>query len=167
MRHAIDENVLVVANDLSRLSRNLDPICPEASDACRLASADFLQSALASGFVILDTRSEYFDKYRAHCSLEGQPGVGDMFLQMVFARGYTDWAHRVEIRGDNGSYCLPEEILQSGFDNDDFLWLAGALNAEQPASVVNAVDSDYGEHTELLNSNGVTVVELCLGPRNQ
>lgn len=158
---AIDENVLVVANDLSRVSQNLPPICPDAGDECRLVSAEFLRNAVSMGNVILDANSEYFDKYRAHCSMQGQPGVGDMFLRAVFERGYTDWAHRVDIRTAAGNYALPHSILSSSFDNDDYLWLAGALNADQPASVVNAVDSDYQDHAALLSENRFTIVELC------
>lgn len=161
MLDVFDENVLVVANDLSRISAGLEPISDGTSDDCRVKCAERLMKAIRTGKVVLDAGSEYFDKYRAHCSMQGQPGVGDAFVRLVYERGYTDWAQRVEIRTGDGTIRLPPEITGSGFDNDDYLWIAGALNCPKKACVVNAVDADYHEHAELLNNNGLIVDQLC------
>lgn len=161
MLDVFDENVLVVANDLSRVSRGLAPVCADASDECRLRCADALIDAIERRRVILDNEAEYFDKYRAHCSMHGQPGIGDAFLRAIYERGYTDWIVRVDISDGAGGYRLPAEVVASTFDRDDLLWLAGAVNAPSKAHVVNAVDSDYREHEELLRRNGISVRELC------
>lgn len=161
MADIFDENVLIVANDLSRASQGIEVLCPEASDHCRLACAERLQIAAATGGVGLDDGTEYFDKYRSHCAFEGQPGVGDAFLRVVFERGYTEWAERIRIRDESNEFLLPAAILSSKFDPDDFLWLAGVLNAKSPSQIVNAVDSDYREHAALLAAHGIEVDELC------
>lgn len=161
MPAVVDENVLVVANDLSRLSRGLEPLCPEASEECRIACAEELYRLVEKGNVVLDGGSEYFDKYRAHCSLQGQPGVGDTFLRSVFERGYTPWATRVAIRDEQGNYTIPQEIMDSSFDRDDLPWLAGCHRGPPRTSLINAVDSDYAEHADLLRKHKIVVREVC------
>lgn len=157
----VDENVLVVANDLTRRSLGLHPICPEASDDCGLKCADALTELIENGIVGLDEGSEVFDKYKSHCSFSGQPGVGDAFLRAVFERGYIpNWARRINIRLDS-DINLPGSFLQCGFDNDDYVWIALAYNAGEPAKILNAVDSDYSIHHSDCASIGVLVEELC------
>jgi hypothetical protein len=157
----VDENVLIVANDLTRRSAGLEPECPEADDACGLRCADALVELTESGQVGLDEGTEVFDKYRSHCNFSGQPGIGDAFLRAVFERGYDPtWAKRVEVRNEHG-LIIPEQLEQSGFDNDDYIWVAVSLNCGEPSTILNAVDSDYNIWRDLLKDLGVNVTELC------
>lgn len=161
MTSVVDENVLIVANDLTRRSQGLAPLCPEADDDCGIACADALYDLIENGRVGLDDGSEILEKYKQHCSFSGQPGVGDAFMRAVFERGYDDsWAERVSVRA-NGNFKLPESFLSCGFDNDDHLWIAVAHNASVTASVLNAVDSDYQIHAEELGKLDLTIVQLC------
>jgi len=163
MLRVVDENVLVVANDLTKETLGLATSFPDASEDCRISCAEYLHDIVKNGRIILDSDSEYFDKYRSHASLSGQPGVGDVFLRMVYERGYvTSWATRITIRnGDD--YLLPDSFKSSPFDNDDYLWVAGAYNSTSPSEIANACDSDYDECVDDLNAIGVRVNQLCAG----
>ena len=116
---------------------------------------------ITKGRIGLDDGSEVLEKYGAHCDFSGQAGIGDLFLRSVYQRGYdSQWAIRVPVR--NGEdYALPQEFVASGFDNDDFLWVAIAYNAPAEAEIVNAVDSDYTEFTDAFDAIGVSVREIC------
>ena len=161
MFSVVDENVLIVANDLTRSSLGVAIRCPEASPDCQLCAANELARLSRDGGLILDAGSEFFDKYRSCASMAGQPGVADAFLKVVFERGYDpNWCSRVTIQ-NNEIYLLPLEILASGFDRDDLCWLAGAYNSAEPAEILNAVDSDYQEWTECIAHAGIIVRELC------
>ncbi|QOT70150.1 hypothetical protein H5V43_08140 [Sphingobium fuliginis] len=163
MLRVVDENVLVVANDLTKESLGLPTNFPDASEECRISCAEYLRDIAENGRIILDSESEYFDKYRNHASFSGQPGVGDMFLRMVYERGYvSSWATRITIRDEKG-YLLPDSFTSSPFDNDDYLWVAGAYNATSAAEIANACDSDYDECEDDLNALGVRVNQLCAG----
>ena len=163
MLRVVDENVLVVANDLTKESLGLPTSFPDASEECRIACAEYLRNIVENGRIILDSESEYFDKYRNHASFSGQPGVGDMFLRIVYERGYvSSWATRIPIR-DEKDYLLPASFKSSTFDNDDYLWVAGAYNSTSPAEIANACDSDYDECSAELNAIGIRVNQLCAG----
>lgn len=161
MLKVFDENVIIVANDLTRLSLGSEPICPQANEACRIAAVDALSNVISRGGLVLDSGSEYLEKYRLAGSLSGQPGIGDAFVRAVFQKGYNpDWATRVEIR-DGDNYVLPEGFEAIGFDEDDHLWIAGAHKAGKTSRIVNAVDSDYTEAQVALEAFGIKVLELC------
>lgn len=157
----VDENLLIVANDLTRRSRGVAVCCPEANDECRLNAVNELTRLVRMGGVILDIDDIFFTKYRSCSSMAGQPGVGDAFLKVVFERGYDpNWATRVLIV-EGELYRLPEIILSSGFDRDDLCWLSAAYNSPQPSEVLNAVDSDYREWAEVISDAGISVREIC------
>jgi hypothetical protein len=161
MLSVVDENVVVVANDLSRISLGAAPTCPEASENCRVAAADELARLARDGGLVLDAESEFFDKYRACASMAGQPGIADVFVKLVFERGYDPaWCCRVKIR-NAADYILPQAILDSGFDRDDLCWLAAAHNCGEEAEVLNAVDSDYAEWSDEIAAAGIAVREIC------
>lgn len=161
MTIVVDENVLIIANDLTRRSLGLEPLCPDANEDCGISCAEALLSLIENGRVGLDDGSEVLDKYKSHCSFSGQPGVGDTFLRAVFERGYVEsWAERVIIR-ENGAIRLPNSFLNCGFDNDDHVWVAIAHNSSEKAKILNAADSDYRIHAGDLSVLNLEIVELC------
>lgn len=102
------------------------------------------------------------DKYKAHASFKGQPGVGDAFLRFVYEKGYDAAAvTRVDIRNGDGTWRLPANFLICGFDDDDLLWVSAAHNSPKPSQILNACDSDYDEHAAALAAIPVSVSELC------
>lgn len=161
MLRVVDENVLVVANDLTLVSLNRPVRCVGASDECRINCVRALEELIEGGGLILDDRSEYLEKYAAHANFSGQPGIGDAFMRLVYERGYDPgWATRVVIRNEAG-YIIPQIFMDCGFHDDDFLWVAGAFNAPEEAEILNACDSDYFEHAADLAALPVSVRELC------
>lgn len=121
MLKVVDENVIVVANDLTRLSLGLEIRCADATEECRISCVEALEGIIGRGEIVLDDGSEFLEKYKSHATFAGQPGIGDAFLRFVYERGYdTKWVTRVRIRAD-GSYLLPTAFTQSGFHDDDYL----------------------------------------------
>lgn len=160
MNYAIDENVLAVANDIGRILSGKEPICTHASDLCRLASVDFLESALSNARVLIDTDDIVFGYYRRKASMAGQPGSGDAFLMALYQSSYDDTKVK-RIVVDNGiGNGLPEDFVNCGFDKDDMIYVALAKSVPGSA-VVNAVDSDYSEYSEQLSSLGVEIKQIC------
>ena len=160
MNWAIDENVIAVANDVARVDRGDQPNCPQADDACRLACVTFLASARRDGKVIVDGADVVFSYYRRKASLSGQPGSGDAFLKALFQVMYDpDHIVRVDL-APAPTFGLPAAFVQSGFDPDDFIYVA--LAAARPNSIIiNAVDSDYQIHAAQIAAVPADVRELC------
>lgn len=161
MASVVDESVLVIANDLTRISLGLIPRTPQADENCRLACVAFLENLMENGSIVIDDGTEFLEKYKAHCSFSGQPGIGDAFFRAVFERGYDPtWVDRVTI-AEGGNYLLPDGFLNSGFHNDDFLWVSAAYNGPVGTHIANGCDSDYGEFAGAITAIGVEVVEVC------
>ena len=157
----VDENVLVVANDLTRLSRGLIAISPQVSGECQLACVTFIEELMTNDTIVIDDGTLFLEKYKSHCSFSGQPGIGDAFLRAVFERGYSnDWVTRVTIVDGEG-FRLPAAFLGCGFDNDDMLWIAAAFNGPLDTMVANACDSDYQDFEATIAGIGVAVLEIC------
>lgn len=152
---AVDTNVLVVANG-GNAQANAEP-----TGACRLAAIDALTDIKDRRTLLLDTGGEILDEYRRHCNYSGQPGVGDQFFR---------WAHQnapllanVSLTPHSGRRYneFPSDQALVSFDYDDRVFVAVAIAGLKPNRILNAVDSDYGQHLSALSNAGVTVEELC------
>jgi hypothetical protein len=148
-RHAVDENVLVVAN-----RRNT-----HADDGCVLACINFLASCREQESLVLDYDYEILQRYSNHCDHSGQPGVGDEFFRWAFTSVGT--LHRVILHPHptRGFEQFPDDPALATFDMNDRVYVAAAITGADGA-VVNAVDSDYEQHVQALSTH-VTVMELC------
>ena len=94
----------------------------------------------------------------------GQPGVGDAFLRAVLTRrADPSWCTLVPItpHAERGFEEYPEDPDLASFDPSDRKFVAVALAGPQPAGVLNAVESDWWDHREALERNGVHVEFLC------
>ncbi len=147
MQYVVDENVLVVANGDSH-----------ATDDCLEACIDFLVACQDASALVLDDAREMLGKYAAHCNHSGQPGVGDLFF--VWARDAAATLPSVSLPKTGNDYDdFPDDPGLAKFDDDDRIWVAGALTAG--SHLVNAVDSDYSHFAAPLQNAGLTVRELC------
>lgn len=160
MNLAIDENVIAVANDISRILRSENPVCPQATDICRLASVELLEQAINSNRVLIDMGDKVLSYYRRKASMSGQPGSGDAFLMALYQQSYDpERVIRVEVPDEEG--CgLPVDFVRCGFDIDDMVYIALARSSP-PAELINAVDSDYAIFSHAIQELGVTVREIC------
>ncbi len=160
MNWAIDENVLAVANDISRSARGEAVLCAQAGDSCRLACVDFLNHAIRHGTILIDSNGLVLSYYRRKASMSGQPGSADAFLKELHLRSYSgDVVRQIDI-DPPPEFGLPTGFINSGFDADDRIYVALAKSI-QDGTVVNAVDSDYSIFQEDLKKLGVPIRELC------
>ena len=145
----VDTNVAIVAN-----GRETD-----ADLQCRLTCVERLKT-LASQVVAIDDGGSILEEYKRRLNFSGMPGVGDAFFKHVF--NYRFQGNRVRMvavtpsEDDQRGF---EELCENTFDRSDRKFLAVAVVAK--AVVLNATDSDWGEHEALMNCLGVEVTQLC------
>jgi hypothetical protein len=153
-RWVVDTNVPVVANGNEALAGQ------RPSLTCREAAVKFLLEVSTKGKVVVDMAGAIQDEYRRNLNPAGQPGVGDRFLHLIF---YSDpkIVERVDLLvNDDGQYSdLPPALIESGFDPSDRKF--AALACKENISVVNAVDSDWIEHAQILVDEEISVRHLC------
>lgn len=149
-RWVIDTNVPVVANGCNK----------QHAPECHEAAVRFLMNVhKKKERVVLDAEGEIEAEYRRNLTPSGQPDTGDRFYLAVL----SDWTlyERVSLRKrPNGEYeDLPQPVIDAGFDPDDRKFAALAKREGIPA--VNAVDSDWLKHWEVLAKNGIRVKFVC------
>jgi hypothetical protein len=159
----IDENVAIVANDVTRISTGRPPLTRQADDKCRLATIRRVRQVISKETVIVDSSDLVMRGYRRHLSGKGQPGVGDAFLRWVSDHLYDSTRVRqVPLTSDeDGQFsAFPSDPDLRSFDRADRVFVALAIESGD-AVIVNAVDSDYRLHQSGLDRFGVRVEELC------
>ena len=145
----VDTNVAVVANGRET----------NADRRCQLACIRKLQG-VQQGVVAIDDRSAILSEYRNRLRASGQPGTGDAFFKHVFDFQWVpSRVRRVPITPCDDDRKGFEELPENTFDRSDRKFLAVAVKAE--AVVLNATDSDWGEHEALTDQLGVEVEQLC------
>ncbi len=83
-----------------------------------------------------------------------------MFFIHVFRNHYnTDFIHRFPVTPAQDENIGFKELPKNTFDHADRKFLAVAVVAK--AKVLNATDSDWAEHKNLMAELGVDVEELC------
>lgn len=151
MQRVVDTNVAKVAN-----GREIN-----ATPSCQLAALSALESLLQNGAIVMDLAGEIFGEYRRHFNSNGQPGVGDRFFQIVLTEFSGKRVLRVQLeRRADGSYVdFPSDPDLAHFDPSDRKFAAAARKTNSP--VLNATDSDWLDHFEALERNGITVEFVC------
>ena len=154
-KYVVDTNVAIVAN-----GRGIHGGAKAPSLACRMAAVEFLQGLVQSGKFFLDVAGDIQAEYRRHLLPVGQPGVGDRFYLEVINSNPAVVERVILQRLENGEYqILPDLIIKSTFDPSDRKFAALAI--QTGSRVVNAVDSDWIHHRELLLNSGVKLKLLC------
>ena len=148
--YVVDTNVAIAANGTgTRTDRE-----------CQLKCVSTLLSVVEKEIVAIDKEGRVLDEYRGHLQGSGGPGVGDMFFRYVFDNQYREDKVRLvpisPIEDDQRGF---EELPCNSFDPSDRKFLAVAKAGE--AVVLNATDSDWAEHTDLMEYLGVEVCQLC------
>jgi hypothetical protein len=153
--YVVDTNVPIVAN-----GRSSPKDKRVASIDCRIEAIEFLRDVLKSGRVLVDVAGEIQREYHGHLNPSGQPGVGDRFYLEVLNSAPRRIA-RIDLpKTEDGEFVdCPRELIEANFDRSDRKFVALARRGKAP--VVNATDSDWLEHGELLEAQGVRVEFLC------
>lgn len=148
----VDTNIAVVAN------RSSDT---HTDEACQLACVERLEALTKQGIVAIDNGSLILEEYSKYLPRPGsEKGTGDIFLIHVFNQRYnTDFVRMVSVTPVKDEKIGFEELPENTFDRSDRKFLAVAVVAK--AKVLNAADSDWTQHSKLMNELGVDVEELC------
>ncbi len=152
----VDTNVARVANFPH------DPT--HASPECVLACVRRIRDVTATGGLLLDDAWHIISEYQGQLRSKGQPGVGDAFLRAVLTRrADASWCALVPItpHAERGFEEYPDDPAIAAFDPSDHKFVAVALAGPQPSVVLNAVDRDWWEHRNGLQTNGVRIEFLC------
>ena len=144
----VDTNVAVVA------SGGADHVDRRCESAC----VEVLSAVVEQGVVVVDEMGLIFDEYAGQLSF-GSLGMGGVFLKHVHDHQYgSERVRRVPVTpaGDDRGF---EELPPNSFDPSDRKFLATAVSGE--AEVLNATDSDWAEHADLMDHLGVAIRQVC------
>ena len=146
----VDTNVAIAANGRET----------HADMPCQLVCIEKLEHVVEQGIVALDDTGSILEEYGNRLRFSGRPGVGDAFFKHVFDYQYQGGlVRRIEVTPSDDDRRGFEELPENTFDRSDRKFLAVAVAAE--AVVLNATDSDWGEHEALMDGLGVEVDQLC------
>lgn len=150
----VDTNVPLVAN------RKAD----QADKECEIACIQTLREVQSKHRTLLDDKWQIIEEYRRRLSHSGQPGLGDAFFKWLW-ENQANLQHcrvvSVTVHPERAFAEFPDDPLLSSFDLSDRKFVAVALASETRPDVLNATDSDWWEHRQALQENGVNVVFLC------
>lgn len=157
MAVVVDTNVAMVASRLT----------PHADERCVDACIRRLTTIKNQGGLLVDDLGQILREYTRSLGHSGQPGAGHAFAK---------WAHDhqampakvrkvpVTPRTD-GRWRrfdeFPDQANLSTFDPSDQKFVAVALASRENPPILNAVDSDWWQHLQLLQDAGVDVEFLC------
>ena len=146
----VDTNVAIAANGGGA----------HVDESCRLICVQRLRSVVQGEVVAIDEKGSILEEYARHLCYSGSPGMGDAFLKHVFDHQYrNERVQRVSITPSDNHQRGFEELPENTLDPSDRKFLAVAVVAK--AVVLNATDSDWGEHRAFTESLGVEVSQLC------
>jgi len=149
----VDVNVAIVANGKAT----------QADERCRLACIQALREVMRN-IICIDTKDHILKEYQNNLSMSGQPGSGDEFMRWIHKNQCNEnVCERIHITShdERGFNEFPTDQSLEGFDPNDKKYVAVALGSTNNPDIINAVDSDWEEYQEALDTIGVRVKELC------
>lgn len=151
MRVVIDTNVLIAAN-----GGDGGP-----SPECVAECARRLLESQSQHVILEDNADLVFKEYKNHLSFSGQPGAGDRFFEwFVRTRWTPQYVCRIDIGSNEAQVTAGIPSSCHSFDRSDHKWIAITLQGDGDL-IYNALDSDYSISAITLQSEGVSVLELC------
>ena len=137
-RCLVDTNVPKTAN-LSTSPDESSEIPRDCVNACVIA----IEHVVNKGSLVIDDGDEIFNEYRGQLAMQGQPGIGDIFMKWVHDNSWNpDKVKRVSITPSNSSYEeFPEHDGLVDFDNSDRKFVAVANAHPDKPPILQATDS--------------------------
>lgn len=159
MDAVVDTNVVITANEEA----------PQAGVECVLASVRFLKAIQADGTVVIDTDFAVLKEYLRYFNKVGQERTGDVFVSWVLTnRANPDRVRQIHLAqahnaaGEMTYVAFPENAALQTFDPSDRKFVALALTDPTRPTIINAVDRDWWENRDVLESHGIEINFLCL-----
>lgn len=158
MKVIIDTNVAVVANQEA----------PQASELCVQQCVKTLHQVTKTGVLVIDDGWRIINEYKKNLQQLGQPGVGDAFCKWVL----TNWRNpnccetvtitQQPAPTDPTDFVeFPNDPALRTFDRSDRKYVAVALAHPETPPILNATDTDWWHHREILEGYGIKVNFLC------
>jgi hypothetical protein len=151
VRSVVDTNVLVVANGRA----------DHVDERCELRCVDELARLAREAIVCVDDKGLIIREYAQRTGNGGQAGPGTIFYKQIWQKmGDPNRVRLVPVEPlDPEGRDFSDPILPSNNLKKDAKFLAVAV--KDSAIIVNAADSDWSEHSDLTDSLGVDVRQLC------
>lgn len=135
-------------------------------EECRQACVQVLKDIYDDKYrLVLDSSGIIIGQYRANFKKDGDQGLAWKFMLWVLRNHFLeDKVGLVDIHpvGDYGDFEeLPEEIRNSGFDRSDRVFVALSVANGNSAPIVQAADSKWIGHEEMLACHGVKLEFPC------
>lgn len=115
--------------------------------------------------MLVDEAGLIFDEYLAYANaFTGQPGVGDRFAQWLWSvQADTVFARKVRITpNDEREFAeFPDDPDLETFDRSDRKFVAVAIASATCPPILNATDTDWSDHRDVLARYHVSVTFLC------
>ena len=150
----VETNVVAVANEMAE----------QAGPGCVMKCLNALQTARQK-IVVLDEGNLCFEEYFRYASRSGQPKTGDAFVRWLWENQYSNKCERVTITPiaglTNEFEEFPDDPELTSFDRSDRKFVAIAKASRHDPTILNAADTDWWNHRELLERNGIKIEFLC------
>ncbi len=155
----VDTNVPITANKVRDLNDITDLSLIECIENC----VEAIRQVSNNKSFVMDEGNEIYDEYRHKLNLQGQPGVGDMFLKLVHDfRWQLPQDYRVKITKQGDSYKeFPMHEGLKDFDLSDRKFVAVANAHPQKPPILQATDSKWWGWKDALKEKGINVEFLC------
>ena len=151
----VDTNVPLVANGKAE----------QAGLKCEDACVRKLRQVQAGRRTLVDDKWLIIEEYRRRSQpLPGSPGVGDAFFKWLWENQANPQHCRIvpiTVHSDRGFAEFPDDPRLNSFDLSDRKFVAVALASGAGPHVLNAAETDWWDHRQALEENGVDVVFLC------
>ncbi len=158
MKVIVDTNVAIVANRKT----------PQASAQCVLRCTQTLREVTTTGVLVIDDGWRIINEYKKNLQQSGQPGVGDAFCKWVLTNwGNPSRCETVTLTPQPASTDptdfveFPNDPALRTFDRSDRKYVAVALAHPETPPILNAIDTDWWHHREMLEGYGIKVNFLC------
>ena len=150
----LDTNVAVVSNGKTA----------QASWDCVDSCIAAIRHVQESQILLLDDRGLILDEYRRNFNMSGQPGLGDAFFTFIW-NNQANERHCRKVaatpNAERGFAEFPDDPSLAKFDMDDRKFVAVAIASGSAPKILNASDTDWRNHRQALERNGVEIEFLC------
>ena len=149
----VDTNVWVLADRITSISADTPDVEADCIEACYRWVQEFAQS---DDILVVDSLYRIFKEYRDNVKAGGLAEQELNRLESVSLRRLV----YIDVEFDiNGHAILPSPI--SFEDEEDRKFIAVAIGVEPYAPIHNAEDTDWEKERQQLESQGLTIHELC------